>query len=229
MREQLRKVTLWAAVAVSSSMTLVSVAAAEPCLVVYPSGPTVYHYDVNEYYTVGYGDPLYDPLFDRGGAVLIDIITDEIPLDIYQVPNLLGFTPSMNGEEGFFFNGSQFELVIDGFENQPTTYQNILLVFDPDPGMCAPTITVDGMPVTGDTYPIGSLTVSTPTRHGNNYSDTVTKQIAWSGCHGVRMWAFADENYNGVRDGGECFTAFSHDLTVPTQETSWGVIKSLYE
>lgn len=202
---------------------------AEPCLVVYPSGPTVYHYDVNEYYTVGFGDPLYDPAFDRGGSVLIDANSNEIPLDIYQVPNIIGFAPSMNGEEGFFIIGSQFELVVDGWSNSPTTYGNILLVFDPDPGMCAPSISVDGMPVSGYTYPIGSLVVSTPTAYGNNYSDTVAKQITWSGCYGVRMWAFEDENYNGVRDGGECFTAFSHDVTVPTREMSWGAIKTLYE
>ncbi|MBP2681765.1 MAG: hypothetical protein H6Q78_1628, partial [Candidatus Krumholzibacteriota bacterium] len=37
-----------------------------------------------------------------------------------------------------------------------------------------------------------------------------------------------DENYNLVRDGGECFSAFSHDTTVPVEETTWGGIKEIY-
>lgn len=222
-------VSLLVFVALVGSMAFPAVVSAEPCLIVYPTGPATYHYDVNEYYTVVYGDPLYDPMYDRGGQVLIDINNNEIPLDIYQIPNLIGFQMSVNGKEGYFFIGSQFSLVIDGWNHEPTTYQNILLVFDPDPAFCSASITVDGNPVTGGTYPLGNLVVSTPTPNGNNYSDTIVKPVTWSGCYGVRMWAFADENYNGVRDGGECFTAFSHDLTVPTQDMSWGAVKSLYE
>ncbi|UCH85463.1 MAG: hypothetical protein JSW50_07185 [Candidatus Latescibacterota bacterium] len=202
---------------------------ADPCLVVYPTGPSEYHYDVNEYYTVGYGDSLYDPMYDRGGKVLIDINTNEIPYDIYQTQNLVGFKPSTDGNEGYFFVGSSFDLVIDGFTNEPTTFTNIILVFEPDPEACSPTITVDGNPVMGGTYAIGNLTVSTPTEMGNNYSDTIVKSITWMGCYGVRIWAFADENYNGINDGNECFTAFSHDSTVPTETRSWGAIKSLYQ
>lgn len=202
---------------------------ADPCLVVYPTTPAEYHYDVNEYYTVTYGHPLYDPMFDRGGEVLIDINTDEIAFEIYQIPNLTGFKVSTNGEEGYFFVGSNFDLIIDGFTNSPTTYENILLVFETDPVGCGPSIKVDGNPVTGNTYPLGDLVVSTPTPYGNNYSDTITSYITWLGCYGVRMWAFADENYNGVRDGGECFTAFSHDSTLPVETASWGVIKNLYQ
>lgn len=224
-----KRMRFWVSSVVLSVLLMVPLAAsADVCLVVYPTGPSKYHYDINEYYTVSYGDSLYDAMYDRGGQVLIDINTNEIAYDIYQTPDLIGFEPSTNGQEGYFFVGSTFDLVIDGFSNEPTTYHNILLVFDPDPDMCTPTITVDGNPVTGDTYPIGDLTVSTPTEMGNNYSDTIVKSIMWSGCYGVRIWAYADDNYNGMPDGGECFTAFSHDTTVPTQEKSWGAIKSLY-
>ena len=202
---------------------------ADPCLIVYPDVPAKYHYDVNEYYTVGYGHPLYDPMYDRGGEVLIDINTGGIAYNIYQIPYLTGFEMSTNGQEGYFFIGSSFNLFVDGFSNAPTTYPNIILVFDTDPYGCTSSITVDGIPVTGDTYAIGDLTVSTPTTEGNNYSDTVTKAIKWLGCYGVRMWAFADENNNGIRDGGECFTAFSHDSTVPVESTSWGAVKTLYK
>ncbi len=61
-------------------------AIADPCLVVYPASPCEYHYDPGEYYTVGFGDSLYDPAFDRGGEVLIDLLTGEIALDVYQAP-----------------------------------------------------------------------------------------------------------------------------------------------
>jgi hypothetical protein len=203
-------------------------AVAEPCLIVYPVTASEYHYDVNEYYTVSYGHPLYDPAYDRGGGVLIDANTDEIALEIYQTPGLAGFEVSTNGEEGYFFIGSYFDLTLDGFNNQPTVYENIILVFEPNPGYCTPTISVDGDPVTGFRYPLGDLAVSTPTPDGNNYSDTITKRIMWGGCYGMRMWAFADTNHDGVWDGGECFTAFSHDATVPVVETSWGAIKTLY-
>ncbi len=214
---------------VAASLVRPAFVVADPCLVVYPTGPTRYHYDVNEYYTVTHGHPLYDPAYDRGGEVLIDINTDEIALDIYQSPNLIGFQESTGGNEGFFFNGSYLDLVIDGWTNKPAVYKNILLVFDPDPASCQPTITVDGNPVIGNTYPMGNLVVSHPTPYGSNYSETIVAHVTWQGCYGVRIWAFADENYNGVKDGGECFTAFSHDVTVPVQHETWGAIKSLYE
>ncbi len=205
------------------------VVSAEPCLIVYPTGRVSYHYDSSEYYTVGYGHPLYNSLYDRGGKVLLTMNTNEIPLDIYQTPGLIGFEPSTGGNDGYFFIGSSFDLIVDGWSSKQTTYINILLVFVPQPGTCHPIITVNGNTLTRDRYPIGDLVVLTPTENGHNYSDTEIVHITWSGCEGVRIWAFADENYNGVKDGGECFTAFSHDLTVPTQEQSWGAIKALYE
>jgi hypothetical protein len=206
---------------------------ADPCLVVYPSGICEYHYDTSEYYTVGPGHPLYDPMYDRGGEVLLEVGTDEVDLSIYQAPGLASFQPSIGGQEGYFILGNDYDLIVDGFSNSPTTYEDILLVFVADPGDCSPIITVDGNPVLSDPglglyYPIGDLVVSTPTPEGSNYSDTVTHSIHWGLCYGVRVWAFADEDHNKVHDGGECFTAFSHDVTVPVQETTWGHIKSLY-
>jgi hypothetical protein len=111
---------------------------------------------------------------------------------------------------------------------------NILLVFDKvDPSSCQPTITVDGNPVLyasglGWYYPIGDLVVSTPTPWGNNYSDTMTLDVSWLHCYGLRIYAFSDENYNLVRDGEECFSAFSHDTTVPAEDSTWGAIKAIY-
>ncbi len=203
---------------------------ADPCLVVYPAISCVYHYDVAEYYTVGPGHPLYDPLYDRGGEVLLEVGTDEIDESIYQAPNLTGFEPSVDGNEGYFFTGMEFDLIVDGFSNRPTTYENILVVFDHFvPVSCAPSITVNGEPLQGYVYAAGDLVVSTPTSYGNNYSDTMTLSISWWGCFGIHIWAFADENHNGIMDGGECFTAYSHDAMVPVDENTWGRLKIIQQ
>ena len=203
---------------------------ADPCLVVYPDGPCTYHYDPAEYYTVGPGDPLYDPLYDRGGEVLILTATNEIDLSIYQPPNLIGFEPMTNNDEGYYFSGTEFGLILDGFSNHPVTYVNILVKFDKTvPTGCVPEIYIDGVRLSGMTFNVGDLVVSTPTTYGNNYSDVKTFYLSWRGCYGVHVWAFSDENYNGMKDGGECFTAFSHDLMIPVQGSTWGAIKALYE
>ncbi|MBU8923457.1 MAG: hypothetical protein KOO63_16705 [Bacteroidales bacterium] len=204
--------------------------AADPCLVVYPSSACVYHYDEAEYYTVGPGHPYYDAEYDRGGIVLLELGSNEIDGSIYQAPGLSGFEPSIDGNDGFVFVGTDFELIVDGYSDVPTTFVNILVVFDqPDPSECVPFIFVDGSPVTIGTYPLGDLVVSTPTDDGNQYSDTMVLDVSWRGCYGLHIWAFSDENYNGIRDGGECFTAFSHDMVVPTRSKTWGAIKSIYK
>jgi hypothetical protein len=213
---------------IAATVLLPAVANADRCLVVYPEALAEYHYDMNEYFTVSFGDPLYDPMYDRGGEVLIDSNDLGIAYDIYQAPNLIGFEPSTDGQEGYFTIGNEFKLIIDGFHNQPTTYENVILVFEPDPDFCVPQITVDGVLATSFTFPVGNLAVSTPTEQGNNFSDVITFDIYWSNCYGLRIWAYADENYNGMLDGGECFTAFSHDVTVPADTETWGSIKARY-
>ena len=108
---------------------MVSSALADPCLMAYSDSPVTYHYDPAEYYTVTVGDPLYDPFFDRGGEVLIDINSDEIALDVYQAPSLVGFV--LDAElQGYFLVGTDFDIIVDGFNNAPITYTNVLLVFD---------------------------------------------------------------------------------------------------
>jgi len=102
-----------------------------------------------------------------------------------------------------------------------------------EPEWCVPSIWVDGNPAMYDAglgwyYPIGSIVVSTPLPHGNSYSDIVTVDFMWEVCYGVRIYAFSDENYNLIRDGNECFSAYSHDTTVPVEEKTWGAIKALY-
>lgn len=203
---------------------------ADPCLVVYPDVACVYHYDPSEYYTVGPGHPLYDPLYDRGGEVLLETGTNEVDLSIYQAPGLTGFEVSSDGNDGYVFAGTDFTLIVDGFSNNPTVFVNILVVFDRvNPPSCSPEIYIDDELLSGMIYEAGDLVVSTPTPDGNNYSDVMMLDVSWRGCYGVHIWAFSDENYNGVKDGGECFTAFSHDITIPVESASWGAIKSTFE
>jgi hypothetical protein len=203
--------------------------APDPCLVVYPSAPCTYHYDPTEYFTVEPGHPLYDPMYDRGGKVLLEIGTNEVDLSIYQAPQLTGFVPALDGNEGYFLEGTNFELIIDGFSNVPTTYVNVLVVFDQFvPEWCAPTIYVNGSLLSDMIYHAGDLVVQTPTPNGNNYSDVLTIDVSWQGCYGVHVWAFSDVNYDNIRDGGECFTAYSHDVATPVEESTWGRIKALY-
>lgn len=215
--------------ALSGALLMAAGAAlADPCLVVYPNGPCTYYYDTSEYYTVGPGHALYDPLYDRGGRVLLEAGSNEIDLSIYQAPQLQGFAPSLDGE-GYWFDGSEFDLVVDGFANEPTTYVNVLVVFDrAEPMGCAPAISVEGSPLAETVYQLGDLVVQTPTGTGGNYSDVLVRHVAWDNCYGLRVWAFSDPDHNGVRTGKECFTAYSHDLTVPARETTWGTFKSLY-
>jgi hypothetical protein len=210
---------------------------ADVCLMAYTTSPCEYHYSSLDKYTVGFGHPLYDPAYDLGGEVLIKIDPvdgDAIALDVYQAPGLAGFVlDEIN--QGYFSSDITYDLIIDGYNKNPTTYTNILLVFDGVlPEGCTPLITVGGNPVMFDAglgyyYPIGDLVVSTPTPVGNSYSDTVTLAVALQLCSGVRVWAFSDANFNLMHDlPGECFTAFSHDVTVPVQEATWGAVKSLY-
>jgi len=219
-------ILLAVALIVAASSTI---SVADPCLVVYPNVSCVYRYDPVEYYTAGPGDPYYDPEYDRGGKVLLELGTNEVDLSIYQAPDLAGFEEATDGNEGYIFTGTEFILYIDGFSNNPVTYVNILVVFDKIvPEGCLPQIWVNGIELDGLVYHAGDLEVSTPTGHGNNYSDVIELDVSWRGCYGLHIWAFSDENYNGVRDGGECFTAFSHDSMVPVEGSSWGAIKSLY-
>ncbi|MCK4539277.1 MAG: hypothetical protein KAV42_10820 [Candidatus Krumholzibacteria bacterium] len=218
------------AIALLISAIFVADSHSDPCLVTYPSGACVYRYDTAEYFTVTVGDSLYDPMYDRGGEVLIEIGTLDIDHSIYQAPFLSSFEPSVDGMEGYFFYNNEFTLIVDGFSNEPVVYDNVMLVFENlSPNDCTGTVIINGVPLTGDTYNAGSLTVSTPTAEGNNYSDVIELEVKWLGCYGMNVWAYADINGNGIFDGGECFSAFSHDVTIGTSNASWGNIKNLYK
>jgi hypothetical protein len=169
-------------------------------------------------------------MYDRGGEVLLERNTDVVDPSIYQAPGLAGFEPSTCGKEGYFFPDRTFNLIVDGFSDQPTTFENILVIFDNiEPFGCEPEIWIEDELVEDLMYAAGDLVVSTPTPDGNNYSDVMTFEITWDGCYGMHIWAFADDNYNGSHEGKECFTAFSHDIVVPVQKTHWGTVKAMYK
>lgn len=215
------------------SVLTASSAMAEPCLMVYPAGPTEYHYSSFEEYVVGPGDPLYDPAYDRGGYVLIDANTDEIAHEVYQAPNLVGFVLDEESQ-GYFFVGTSTDLSIDGWSNTPTTFTNVTLVFRSLGMGCLPNIMVNGMaPMSAPDgtyyFELGELVVSTPTGMGNNYSDSIEVSVDWSACAEIDIWAFSDEDADHMRDGGECKTAFSKNTTVPLEESSWGSLKGRFE
>lgn len=206
---------------------------AEPCLMAYPDGPSIYHYSSAEEYLVGPGHALYDPAYDRGGYVIIDANTHEIAEEIYQAPGLVGFELDEE-QQGWFFQGSQMNLVIDGFSNVPTTYTNVSIAFRAISNWCGGTVLINGLPAmdAGDgTYylPLGDLVVSTPTPNGNNFSDTMTVLVEWDSCLEIDVWAWSDDNYNGLRDGGDCRTAFSKNTTIPTEASSLSQIKATFE
>ena len=90
----------------------------DPCLLVYPTSRTVYHYNPCRYYVVTAGHPLYDPAYDIGGEVLIMnrlLLPDRIAYEVYQAPNLTGFRVAVGEYTGFYYTGRSFDLVVDGF------------------------------------------------------------------------------------------------------------------
>jgi hypothetical protein len=100
------------------------------------------------------------------------------------------------------------------------------------------------MPVTGPPYRVqlGDLQISTPviTPTHTYYSDAITMSVEWSGCIGLRIIAFSDCNHDGVQQECEecedeadncclsCHFTCAHGSVVPTEERTWGAIKSMY-
>jgi hypothetical protein len=219
----------------------------DPCLLVYPTLPTTYHYNPFKYYTVSAGHPLYDPAYDRGGEVLIMhrmFYPDRIAYEVYQAPDLTGFEAA-TGTTGYYFTATSFDLVIDGWSNFPTTRSDIRLKFKPIPDDCTPTITLNGTPVTGPHYRIllGDLVVTTPvvTPTRTYYSDTMTLYVEWSGCIGLYMIAWEDCDHNWQQTPcadcedettnccHHCNITCAHGAVIPVEEETWGAIKAMYK
>ena len=58
---------------------------------------------------------------------------------------------------------------------------------------------------------------------------TIDIDIRWVGSQFVTIIVFADKNGNRVLDGDPCFEVVMEDLTIPTENKTWGSIKSMYQ
>lgn len=203
-----------------------STAAADICLIVFPLEESVYHYKATRYYTVGPGHVFYEEEFDRGGEVLIESATDQIALEIYRA-NVVGFEAAWGDHYGYEINESPYTLVVQALSDEQAVYPNILLAFLPLPDDCDPAMTVDGVPVVGKRHPLGDLVVDTPDQNGGYFGEIVV-EMTFAGCEGVDIWAFSDENGDQHQDSEECTSSFLYHLFVPTEESSFSTVKSLF-
>ncbi len=69
---------------------------------------------------------------------------------------------------------------------------------------------------------------SRPRRANGFYSDRILFHLRWLGAQYVRIIVYADKNGNRVFDGEPTVSTFMEDLTIPTEERTWGSVKALY-
>ncbi|MFH1754124.1 MAG: hypothetical protein ABIA59_00325 [Candidatus Latescibacterota bacterium] len=201
---------------------------ADPCLVIYPRDRTVFYYDSSRYALITQGDPGYNHSYSISGNVLWDTALDRIASEVYQAPNLNGFTESHDGRSVFYTPQISTTIVIDGFHDAPRQLSDIYLRFLPFPRDAFEQVYINGELLTEPAYHIPSLSVTTPAGCCF-YSDAITLDITWSGAKSLLVMAFADKNGNHVFDGEPCFHILLEDPTVPVAQTTWGHIKSLYK
>ncbi|UCG51611.1 MAG: hypothetical protein JSW58_15725 [Candidatus Latescibacterota bacterium] len=200
---------------------------AEPCLLAYPLDFVVFHYDPAEYSVVGVQHPLYDPRFGVAGEMLWNSREQRVAFAIYQAPGLSGFEPSPTGKNQFYTAGNTTTIRIDGFSDVPRQLNDIYVEFSPYPLNSTLDIFINDERIDGLRHVIPRLVVSTPTDDGF-YSDSVDLDVRWVGSQFVRITVFADKNGNRVLDGDLCLEVVMEDLTVPTENKTWGSIKSMY-
>lgn len=206
-------------------MVLASVVSADICLIVYPQEPCVYHYKASRYYTVGPGHELYDPEYDRGGEVLIEEETGQIPLEIYR-GNIVGFEATSGSHYGFEITSSPCHLVVEALSDEPAVYENITLAFLFLPDGCHPDVTINGTVVPNKRHLLGDLLVNQD--EGDGYSGQIDVEMTFYGCTGANIWAFADEDGDLQQDSEECTSSYLYHIFLPTEEVSWSAVKSFY-
>jgi len=199
---------------------------ADPCLTVYPAGETYFYFDPAYHTLVDETHREFDPSIAIYGLVLIERKAAKVAYDIHQAPHLRGFIPASSDPRGFMVSSRSFQLIVDGFSNRPTTFDNVTLIVETQLD-CPAGIWIDGTPLENGRRVLGDLQVSTPAK-GNNYSDVLIVDVIVEGCGSVEIWAFADEDENGERDGGECFSAFGRDFRLPVRKVSWGGVKESF-
>jgi len=200
---------------------------AEPCLLAYPEQSVVFRFDPAKYRLVLPGETLYNPDYDRSGAVLWDREKNRIAYEVYQAPMLEGFAPAVGPEVGFVLHSNTIDLVIDGFSRHPQQIGGIYVRFFPVPYQANPRIVIDGVELRDFYYPIAFLTVDQPTGNGF-YTGTVVLKVTWSGAEAIRITVFRDKNGNRAFEGEPCYDVYLKSQGIPTAKQSWGSIKALY-
>jgi hypothetical protein len=209
------------------SLLLETNAIAEPCLLIYPLQNTVFRYDPSKYTTLTSADPRFDPAFDRGGLMLWDLVNNRVACEVYQAPNLQGFVQSSTGRNEYFVARLEVDLVVDGFYTQPRRLNDIIVLFQPVPYDAILDVAVSGNELDNYRHFIPSLMVDSPI-HCCFYSDTVSFNVEWLGAKQVIVTAFADKDGNDVFYGEPCFDVLLEDPWVPTENTTWGRMKAIY-
>jgi hypothetical protein len=204
------------------------VVAAEPCLLAYPLAYTVFQYNSALYDAISSSHPDYDPSYGVAGQMLWNLEAGRVAAEVYRAPGLYGFEPSSSGYNEFFTAGNTTTIRVDGFSEMPRQLNDIYVEFRPYPLNSTPDIFVDGERIEGLRYFIPRLVVSTPTADGF-YSDSVDLGLRWVGAQMMTIIVFADKNGNRVFDGEPGFIIVMEDLTVPTENRTWGSIKLKYK
>lgn len=203
-------------------------AVGEPSLLAYPRENVVFHYDPSLYRLVYPGESLYNPDYDRSGAVLWDRENNRIAYEIYQAPGLQGFIPAGGGQRGFFCNRNRIRLVVDGFSEIPTQVGAIYVRFFPVPYQSTARVFVNGDELQGFYYFIPNIQAVTPTANGF-YTGTVDLEVVWSGAQMLRITAFSDKDGNRAFRDEARYDVYLRDQTIPSETRSWGRIKAIYQ
>jgi len=203
-------------------------AASEPCVLAYPLDFVVFQYNAARYDVISSSHPDYDPSYEVSGLMLWDITANRVAAEVYRAPGLYGFEPSLSGQNEFFTAGNITTIRLDGFSEVPRQLNDIYVEFRPYPFNSTPEVYINDERIDGLRYHIPRLVVSTPTGDGF-YSDVIDIDVKWVGAQTMTIIVFADKNGNRVLDGDPIYRIVMEDLTVPTENKTWGSIKSLYQ
>jgi hypothetical protein len=202
---------------------------AETDLLVYPNKTVVFHYNPADYEEITASDTGFDPAYQVGGVSLWDRHNQRIAYEVFRAPALAGFQASGNGRNEFVLMVNEFNLIVDGFCDQPRQLGKLYVRFAADPPQTSPLIEVSGQEISFHIHGIPSINVQTLLPEGF-YSDTFRLHIRWSAAVGIRITAYEDRNDNMVFGGGiPKWSVYVIDNTVPVERETWGSIKAMYD
>ena len=196
-------------------------------LLVYPASYVTFRYDPGDYEVKQPADPLFDPSFSVAGGMLWNTAETRVAYEVYRAQTITGFEMSASGRNEYYTLGNVGTICVDGFSEYPRQLNDICVEFQPYPPTSAPVIYINGVRLAGLRYYIPRLVIATPAGNGF-YSDSATFRLRWIGAQYVRIIAYADKNGDRVFDGEPAAGTLMEDLTVPTEERTWGSVKALY-